>query len=57
MNGEVVKVLLKKYLTSGEYSVIWDGRSEEGSMVPAGMYFCKLQAGNYTNVKKIIFVK
>jgi len=55
--GIKVKTLLQKNQNAGSYSVVWDGSDSWGNAVPAGIYFCKLTAGNYQRTIKMAFVK
>jgi hypothetical protein len=46
-SGRLVRVLsVPQSLTSGTGSLSWDGRDRQGRLVPAGAYFCRLQAGD-----------
>jgi hypothetical protein len=45
--GTVVRQLWRSRTAAGEYRVSWDGRNNQGRMVPAGTYFCRLAAGEY----------
>jgi len=42
---------------SGHVTVAWDGRDNSGNSVSSGMYFYRLQAGNFTDSKKMTLVK
>jgi len=55
--GQKVKVLVNEYQSAGTKNVIWDGRSENGERVTSGIYFYKLQAGNFVQTKKMSVVK
>jgi hypothetical protein len=50
--GKEVAVLMKKKLSKGSYEKIWNA-----DVFPAGIYFCHLQAGDYTAVKKLVLQK
>lgn len=49
ITGQVVKILVNKTQNSGSYSVKWDVNNEL-----SGMYFYKIKAGNFIEVKKCI---
>jgi hypothetical protein len=55
--GQKVKTLLDEEKISGNYQVIWDGKDEEGNIVPSGIYFYHLNAGKYSESKKMLFLK
>jgi Secretion system C-terminal sorting domain len=50
--GREVLILVDKKMDAGSYSVIWNASS-----YASGTYIYKIEAGDYTNVKKMIFVK
>lgn len=52
--GREVATLLDEYQTPGNYSK--DFRSENAQLV-SGVYFCRLTAGEYSSVKKMILAK
>jgi hypothetical protein len=41
----------------GEQRFFWDGRDDEGRKVSAGVYFCRLSAGDFTDAVKMVKVK
>ncbi len=55
--GQKVKVLVDEYQSAGTKNVIWDGRNKNGERVTSGIYFYKLQAGNFVQTKKMSVVK
>jgi hypothetical protein len=42
--GALVRQLVRGNAAAGEYRLTWDGRDEQGRPVPAGAYFCRLEA-------------
>jgi hypothetical protein len=60
--GELVRYLDLGYKSAGIYigqdrSAYWDGRDEHGSPVASGVYFYSIQAGSFSDVKKMIIQK
>jgi len=47
VTGALVRQLRHGSTAAGEYRVGWDGRNDQGRTVPAGTYFCRLDAGDY----------
>ena len=50
------------YLTAGSYiqtekAIYWDGKTETGEQVGSGAYFYQLQAGDYTETRKMVILK
>ena len=50
--GRKVAEVVNQYLTAGKHELVFTG-----SDLPSGVYFYKIQAGNYTNIKKMILEK
>ena len=46
----------ENYVDSGK-AIYWDGRSENGEMVASGTYFYQIQAGDYTDIRKMVILK
>lgn len=38
-------------------AVLWDGRAEDGSFVPAGVYLCRLSVNSYTETRKLAVLR
>ena len=55
--GQKVKVLVDEYQSAGTKKVVWDGRNENGEKVSSGIYFYRLDAGNYVQTKKMSLLK
>lgn len=52
MLGEEVSTLLNEWKAAGSYTVTWDAPSN-----PSGVYFYRLQDGDYTETKKLIILR
>ena len=50
--GEKVSVISNSFLQAGNYLYEWNG-----SDVSSGIYFYKLEAGNFTEIKKMVLIK
>lgn len=55
--GQEVRTLLDEEYQPGSYSTRWDGRDSNGSIVPSGMYFFHLRAGEFVQTRKMILMK
>ncbi len=56
--GSEVKTLVSEYKPAGEYSVRWDGKSDDGEQAGPGMYYIRMISGDETSVIiKIILLK
>ena len=55
--GEQIRIITDSFKFEGPYSFNWDGRTETGLKVPAGLYFIRLHAGNHIQSKKVVFLQ
>ncbi len=55
--GRVVRTLVYGKRKPGTYDIVWYGRTSSGNVVSSGVYFYKMNAGNYTGVKRMIKIK
>ncbi len=57
ISGQKVKTLAKQKERAGHRQVIWDGRNDEGEEVATGVYLYKIQAGEFTQSKRMVIIK
>ncbi len=57
MSGRRVRRLVRDVFDRGRHSVRWDGDDGSGRNVASGVYFCRLDAGGVTSVRKMMTVK
>ena len=55
--GQKVKTLTSSIHQPGFYSTQWNGTNDMGSSVSSGVYICKINAGPYTSINKMILMK
>ncbi len=55
--GDLVRTLMDEKKMPGNYQVVWDGRDDKGEKVSSGIYFYRLEAGGYSETKRMILVK
>ena len=55
--GQQVRTLVSKKQDEGLHFVLWDGRDDFGRKLRSGVYFCKIQAGDCTETKKMILLR
>ena len=60
--GGLVRALDLGQKASGAYlakedAAYWNGRSESGEKVTSGIYFCVMEAGSFSAMKKVIILK
>ena len=57
LTGQLVRTLVDGERPVGSYSVTWDGRDAVGSDVASGVYLCRMVAGDYRAVRKLVLVR
>jgi photosystem II stability/assembly factor-like uncharacterized protein len=55
--GQEVITLVDKNLPAGTYRVGWDGTAGSGRSVSSGVYFYRIQAGDYLRTKRMLLLK
>lgn len=56
--GRRVRELMSESAATGSYSVYWDGRDDNGSMVATGVYFARLRVdGQAQQVRSMVLLK
>lgn len=55
--GQRVKTLINEFQDAGNYTVTWNGDDEYGSTVASGVYFYRVTAGQYKDIKKMVMMK
>jgi hypothetical protein len=57
LRGQSVACLYEDHQAAGHHEITWDGRDDHGQVVATGVYFCRLTAGDFNDVKKMNLVK
>jgi hypothetical protein len=56
--GHTVRVLLDHEATpQGRHEAVWNGRDDSGRQVASGAYFYRLEAGDYSETKRMVLIK
>ena len=55
--GRLVKALVDKEVKTGKHTIKWDGKDLQGRKVSSGIYFCKMEAGDFKAIKKLVILK
>ncbi len=55
--GRVVRTLVEEMKEPGYYTVQWNGKTADGREVASGVYFYKMEAGDFTGLKKMVVVR
>lgn len=54
--GRMIRTLVDGSMKPGEHRIVWDGRDNQGRKVASGVYFYKLEAGEFRAMKKMILL-
>jgi hypothetical protein len=57
MNGRSIRGLVDEQQSAGFRSVFWNAKDDNNIPVSAGIYLYKVQAGNYIQTRKMVFLK
>ena len=58
LQGRLVRTLLSdQTFPRGRHEAIWNGRDDTGRRVASGTYFYRLEAGDYSETKRVALVK
>ena len=55
--GQQVRTLLNEYRDAGTYSIVWDGKRDDGVSLASGAYFTQVTIGNFAQTKKMLLLK
>lgn len=57
VQGRRVRILVATHQDAGPYTVTWDGRDTQGRSVGSGVYLVRMQAGTFTQIRKMVLLK
>ncbi|MEO0107475.1 MAG: T9SS type A sorting domain-containing protein [candidate division WOR-3 bacterium] len=55
--GRLVKDLSRLTVNCERSTIVWDGCDDLGRRLPAGVYFVRLEAGDFVKIKKAVLLK
>jgi hypothetical protein len=55
--GQTIRTLVDEQMKAGSYRLKWDGTTSEGRSVSSGVYFYSLDAGDFSQIRKMTLVK
>jgi spore coat protein A len=57
VRGEEVRTLANGMYAAGKHTIAWDGRDNSGKSVASGIYFSRLRAGDFQQVRKMVLLR
>lgn len=57
LSGRLVRRLLDASVPAGDHTARWDGRDDDGSSVPSGVYLARVRAGDDLLAAKLLLAK
>ena len=62
VTGRQIRMIQLGYVQAGNYvessrAIYWDGKTETGEHVSSGTYFYQIEAGDYTETRKMVILK
>lgn len=54
--GQQLRLLVKGRASAGEHEAFWDGRDDHGRLLPAGIYFLRMTAGQFHQTRKLVLL-
>jgi hypothetical protein len=57
IKGQLIRTLVNRTMSPGHYMIVWDGLDNDGVAVATGIYFYRLQAGDFSVSKKMLLLR
>ncbi|MFQ5605196.1 MAG: FlgD immunoglobulin-like domain containing protein, partial [bacterium] len=57
IKGQIMRTLMDEDKAPGVYSVLWDGKNNQGEWLSSGLYFYTVHVGEFTATRKMMFLK
>jgi len=55
--GQRVTRLVDEYKEAGQHMVIWNGQNSRGQPVSSGIYFYRIESGDFMDSKKMMLLR
>ena len=55
--GQRVKTLADIVQPAGRHRIVWDGKDDQGKDVASGIYFYRLEAGEFSESRRMVILK
>jgi hypothetical protein len=57
LTGRTIRTLTDTHKPAGSFTDQWNGMNDLGNLVSTGVYFCRIQAGDYSKTIKMVYLK
>jgi hypothetical protein len=57
MRGEIMSTLVSGHQHAGSHEATWNGMTDAGNEAASGVYFFKLEAGDFVQINKAVLIK
>jgi hypothetical protein len=57
IRGALVCEIVNEAVSAGVHRVTWDGRDAQGREVGSGVYFCRMQAGEFSETRRMVLLR
>lgn len=57
VGGRLVKAVIDRREPAGRYAAVWSGRDTTGKPIVPGVYFVRIQAGEFEATRKMVYLK
>ena len=54
VSGRIIATLIDGQVLAGRHTAAWKGAPAEGGRIAAGLYFCRMQAGEFTETRRVV---
>jgi hypothetical protein len=55
--GKQIRLLVRESKPAGYYKATWNGRDDQEKAAPSGIYFIRMQSGDFSRVRKVMLMK
>jgi hypothetical protein len=57
LKGQLIRILVQGKQNPGAYSVRWNGLSQDGGLMPSGMYLVKMKTESFSKTRKLTLLR